>query len=91
MNGGKSQINVCTCGIGYCDAENALFDTDNSFMQLTGCRIGGFNERSCYNIIIKQETDGVKMIKRYSDIDDVLELYKKRLNFYNSKCFDKSC
>lgn len=91
VNGGKSQINVCTCGIGYCDAENALFDTDNSFMQLTGCRIGGFNERSCYNIIIKQETDGVKMIKRYSDIDDVLELYKKRLNFYNSKCFDKSC
>lgn len=90
INNGITQLNICTCTIGYNKAENALFETNNAQLILNGIAIQdmpGWGTLS-YNLIIEQEINGIKKKMYSKEIKDQIDNLSRRINHYNSEKFE---
>lgn len=86
INHGKTQLNICTCAIGYHKAENALFEVRDASLQMNGVLIQDMPGwgRLSYHFIIEQESDG-KIKKTYvDDIEDKIDAISRIINRYCS-------
>lgn len=86
VNGGVTQINLCTCAIGYNKAENALFETTDAKLEVCGALIQDMPGwgRLSYNLIF-ENTVGGKTDKIYvGDIDDKADEISRVVNYYDS-------
>lgn len=85
INGGKTRINICTCGIGFDGATNALFETDNAHTELVGIRIADFlGSHLMYQYVIEENINGtVKKIHK-RELPDIITDALSRINSYNS-------
>lgn len=86
INGGITYINVCTCGIGFVDAENALFETKDSKTVLKGVLIGDSAgwQKLRYNYIFEEDINGVKRRIHKNELKDKVSDFAKRINYYSS-------
>ena len=84
INGGNSQINVGTCGIGCKDALNGLWETDDAHALVQGVRMGVCGKYE-YNIVIKQTTNGKVQLVHRGEFNNMTTSEKHYiLNYYNS-------
>lgn len=83
INGGSTQINVFSAGIGNSEAENALFETIDSSLEVNLGREGGFDISSMYQIIFEENNQG--MIKRIMESElERVEKFRGRIHHYKS-------
>lgn len=70
VNGGKNQINIFWAGIGKADAQNALFDMEDSELTFTGGIMAGQKEDTAYNILFKDSKNGNEAVITSKDMPD---------------------
>lgn len=89
INGGKTRINICTCGIGFTGATNALFETNNAHTEIVGARMGDvLNSDLKYQYVIEEDINGVKNKVHKRELPDVISEAFSRINYYNSDNID---
>ena len=89
INGGKTRVNLSNSGIGYKYAENALFETSESSMELIGVRATGFDEESTYNTIIRSAFENKTSAIKWEDCSEIDQgvffKYRAIINHYNNE------
>lgn len=59
VNGGYSEVNIFSAGIGMRDGKEALFETENSSLNFYLGKVFGFDAESCYHTVFRS-ADGKK-------------------------------
>lgn len=67
INGGRTQVNVFTAGIGKKDAEYVLFDIEDSELFFFGGRMYGLDEGSVYNKLFKDKKGNEEIVLSVND------------------------
>lgn len=84
IRGGNTELNLVTCGIGYRNAPNALFQTEYARTKVVGCRIGGCGDKLNYVWIIEQNIDGLVEFVHNNEVPDRLSESCCHINYYDS-------
>ena len=84
INGGFTQLCSASCGIGFRNAPNALFQTEYARTKVVGCRIGGCGDKLNYVWIIEQNIDGLVKFVHNNEVPDRLSESCCRINYYDS-------
>lgn len=84
INGGTTELNIVSCGIGYRNAPNALFQTEYARTKVVGANIFGCDEKLDYIWMIEQNIDGVVKFVHKDDIQDQRGNYRRRIHYYDS-------
>ena len=90
INNGKTQLNICTCTIGYNLAENALFETKDAQVIVRGNLVQNMpgSEKLKFNMIIDQKINEAKRTLHFSEIKDQTRESSKVIDYYNSDEFE---
>ena len=89
VNGGKTELHIVTCGIGYRNAPNAVFVTEYGDTRLIGARISGCDDKLDYNWIIEQNINGLVQFVHKDDIPDKVSEHSRIIHFYDSGELEK--
>ena len=84
INGGTTELNIVSCGIGYRNAPNALFQTEYARTKVVGANIFGCDEKLDYIWMIEQNIDGAVKFVHKDDIQDQRGNYHRRIHYYDS-------
>lgn len=90
INNGKTQINICTCAIGYNKAENALFLTEDAELILNGVLVQDMPGwgRLSYGLILEQNINGTEKKVYAKELEDRVDDISRRINHYDSGDFE---
>ncbi len=88
VNGGKTEIHICLAAIGYVEADNAMYDTENGMLSLCGLivRDAPFWGKLRYQYLFDTAEHGVTRRVHIEEVQD-RNCSDKRVNRFESRDF----